>query len=168
MARAPIQTAKPIKAAPKQRMGSGQLILWAIAFVGVLFVFTGSVIVTLVGMAPTFVAFLADRTPRKYATFCMGGMNFAGVFPSLMKLWEVAVTGGVKDSIAITFNPFNLMVMYSAAAFGWLLYQMVPPIVAAMIAVTAQHRIAQLRGRQRELIKEWGDAIALAPRENQK
>ncbi len=165
MARAPVQTAKPIKVAPKPRMGSGQLILWAIAFVSVLFVFTGSVIVTLVGMAPTFVAFLADRTTKKYATFCMGGMNFAGVFPSLMKLWDVSVTGGVRDAIAITFNPFNLTVMYGAAAFGWLLYQMVPPVVAAMIAVSAQHRVAQLRGRQRELIKEWGDAIALAPKE---
>jgi hypothetical protein len=146
-------------------MGSGKLILWSIGFVSILFVFTGSVLLILVGLAPTIVAAIIDRTPKKYAAFCVGGMNFAGVFPSLMKLWDA--NPGVKESIAISFNPFNLTVMYGAAAFGWLIYQTVPPIVAAMIAVSAQHRIAQLRGRQRELIKEWGDAIAMAPKEGQ-
>ena len=169
MARPPAQTKRPPpKALPKAQMGSGQLILWSMAFVAIMFVFTGSVIVVLVGMAPTIVALIIDRTPKKYAAFCVGGMNFAGVFPSLMKLWGAGNSlGGVKEGIAIAFNPFNLTVMYGAAAFGWLIYQMVPPIVAAMIAVSAQHRIAQLRGRQRELIKEWGDAIALASREAQ-
>jgi hypothetical protein len=169
MARAPVRARSPVRAPvsapPKPQMGSGKLILWSIVFVGILFVFTGSVIVVLVGMAPTIVALIIDRTPKKYAAFCVGGMNFAGAFPWLMKLWAVSPMGGVKDSIAIAFNPFNLTVMYGAAAFGWLIYQTVPPIVAAMIAVSAQHRIAQLRSRQRELIKEWGDAIALAPKE---
>jgi hypothetical protein len=149
---------------PKQPMSSGKLILWSVVFVGVMFVFPGTVILVVVGLAPTLVAFLMDRTPKKYAAFCMGGMNFAGVFPWIMKLWGMgALGGGVKDAISITFNPFNMIVMYGAAAFGWMIYQTVPPIVAAMIAVSAQHRIAQLRGRQRELIKEWGDAIAFAP-----
>lgn len=164
MARSPAQKAPP-QPPPKPPMNSGKLILWSVVFVGVMFVFTGPVILIVVGMAPTLVAFLIDRTPKKYAAFSMGGMNFAGVFPWLMKL--NFVTGGVKEAIAVTFNPFNMIVMYGAAAFGWMIYQTVPPIVAAMIAVNAQHRIAQLRGRQKELIKEWGDAIALAPKDDE-
>jgi hypothetical protein len=165
MARSPTkQRATLPQPAPRPQMGSGKLILWSVAFVGVMFVFTGSVLLIVVGMAPTLVAFLIDRTPKKYAAFCMGGLNFAGVFPWILKLW--AASPGVKEAIVITFNPFNMIVMYGAAAFGWMIYQIVPPVVAAMIAVNAQHRIAQLRGRQKELIKEWGDAIALAPKED--
>jgi hypothetical protein len=147
----------------KAQIGSGTLILWAVAFVGVLFVFTGTVILLLVGMAPTLVAWIIDRTPKKYAAFCVGGMNFTGVFPSILKLWNL--NPDVKTAIAVSFNPFDLTVMYGAAAFGWMLYQAIPPVVAAMIAVSAQHRIAQLRSRQRELIKEWGEALALAPKD---
>ena len=152
------------KAPPKAQMGSGTFILWAIAFVAILFVFTGSVILLLVGMAPTMVAYIIDRTPKKYAAFCVGGMNFTGVFPSILKLW--AGNPDVRTGIQIAFNPFDLTVMYGAAAFGWMLYQAIPPVVAAMIAVSAHHRISQLRSRQRELIKEWGDALTLAPKED--
>ena len=145
-------------------MGSGTLILWAIAFVAVLFAFTGSVILVLVGMAPTFVAYVIDRTPKKYAAFCVGGMNFTGVFPSILKLWTN--NPDIKTAISIAFNPFDMTMMYGAAAFGWLLYHAIPPVVAGIIAVSAQHRIALLRSRQRELIKEWGDALALAPKDD--
>lgn len=170
------QPAKPVSKPPpraaggqarrppaKSPMGSGTLILWAIAFVAVLFAFTGTVILVVIGMAPTLVAYIIDRTPKKYAAFCVGGMNFSGVFPSILKLWEGAPN--IKSAISIAFNPFDLIVMYGAAAFGWMLYQVIPPVVAAMIAVSAQHRIAQLRSRQRELIREWGDALALAPKD---
>lgn len=167
-AKAPPKTpAKPgalSASAPKSQMTSGTLILWAIAFVAVLFAFTGTVILMLVGMAPTLVAYIIDRTPKKYAAFCVGGINFTGVFPSVLKLWDRSPD--IKTAISIAFHPFDLTVMYGAAAFGWMLFQAIPPVVAAMIAVSAQHRIAQLRGRQRELIREWGDALALAPKDD--
>jgi hypothetical protein len=91
-------------------------------------------------------------------------MNFTGVLPSFLKYWDRGES--VRNAIAVAFNPFDLTVMYGAAAFGWMLYQVIPPVVAAMIAVSAQHRIAKLRARQRELIKEWGEALALAPKED--
>ena len=162
-AKAPPRPAKG--AAPaKPPMGSGQLILWAMGLVGIMFVFTGSFLLLLVGMAPTLVAYLIDRTPKKFAAWCVGGMNFAGVLPSMLTYWDKGES--VRKSISVAFNPFDLTVMYGAAAFGWMLYQSIPPVVAAMIAVSAQHRIAKLRARQRELIKEWGEALALAPKEN--
>jgi hypothetical protein len=160
-------SARPARATPtpaKPPMGSGTLILWAMAFVAIMFVFTGTVIMLLVGMAPTIVAYLIDRTPKKFAAWCVGGMNFSGVLPSLLKFWDKGEN--VRNAISVAFNPFDLTVMYGAAAFGWMLYQAIPPVVAAMIAVSAQHRIAKLRARQRELIKEWGEALALAPKED--
>ena len=160
--KSPVKSTTP--SPPKSQMTSGTLILWAIAFVAVLFAFTGTVILVLVGMAPTLVAYIIDRTPKKYAAFCVGGMNFTGVFPSILKLWER--NPDIKAAIGIAFHPFDLTVMYGSAALGWMLYQAIPPVVAAMIAVSAQHRIAQLRSRQRELIREWGDALALAPKED--
>ena len=160
--KSPVKSTTP--SSSKSQMTSGTLILWAIAFVAILFAFTGTMILVLVGMAPTLVAYIIDRTPKKYAAFCVGGMNFTGVFPSILKLWER--NPDIKAAIGIAFHPFDLTVMYGSAAFGWMLYQAIPPVVAAMIAVSAQHRIAQLRSRQRELIREWGDALALAPKED--
>jgi hypothetical protein len=118
----------------------------------------GSVMLLFIGMLPTLVAFLVDRTPKKYSTFCIGGLNFSGVFPSLLDLWTGA--NSVSAAIDIMTDPFRLIVMYGAAGFGWLLFAMLPSVVGAILAVNAQRRVAQLRGTQRELIAEWGPEIA--------
>ena len=50
--------------------------------------------------------------------------------------------------------------MYGAAAVGWALYLFLPSLIVAFLTVVAQHRIAELRGRQRELARVWGNEIA--------
>jgi len=155
MARAPARAAPP----PKPPMGSGKLILWALTFAGVLFLFTAAVMLFFVGMAPSMVAFVIDRTSKKYAGFTLAAMNFCGVFPYMLELGF-----RVRDfpaAMRIMTDPMKLLIMYGAASLGWLLYQFVPPVVAAVIAVSAQHKIAQLRAQQKELLKEWGEAIAM-------
>ena len=133
-------------------------LLWALTVALVMIVSLGSVMLLFIGMLPTLVAFLIDRTPKKYSTFCVGGLNFCGVFPSLLDLWTGA--NSVNASIDYMTDPFRLIVMYGAAAFGWLLFAMLPPVIGAILAVNAQRRVAQLRGTQRELIAEWGPEIA--------
>ncbi len=52
------------------------------------------------------------------------------------------------------------MVMYSAAAAGWMLFLAVPPVVGVLLNWTAQRRIAALRARQKRIIEEWGKDVA--------
>ena len=75
-----------------------------------------------------------------------------------MELWNG--TNNIQTAFQMIGNILELAVIYAAAAFGWLIYSAVPPVIGGLIAVMAQHRIAQLRATQRDLIKEWGEDIA--------
>ena len=143
-------------------MSAYKPLLWALAFVLIVIISPGSILLLFIGMLPTLVAYLVDSTPGRYAALSVAGMNFCGVFPWVWRLW----TGGnsIAEAIKTMTDPFALLVMYGAAGFGWISFLVVPPIIGAVMAVISQHRIAQLRADQRELIAEWGPEIAAAER----
>ena len=119
-----------------------------------------TLIVLVPGMMPSGVAWISDRTEQKYATFCVGGLNLCGVFPYLMKLWtddhSIAAASGIISDV------FSLMVMYSAAGFGWLMFMAIPPVVSAFLNVLAQTRVTTLRTTQEEIVMEWGPEVTMA------
>ena len=132
--------------------------LWtAVILVLVSMVALPLVMLILVGMLPTLVAYVIDRTPQKNAAFCVGGMNLIGVFPYVIDLWD-----DISFSLAINIltDVFAWAVMYGAAGFGWMLYSSLPPVIANILTAISQRRIAQLRSKQRRLIEEWGEDIA--------
>ena len=116
-----------------------------------------TVIILFFGLLPSMASYLTDRSKEKYASYCIGGMNFAGVFPYLLDLW--LGDHSLAAARDILTNVFNLGVMYSSAAFGWLLFTFIPPVVGSFLTVMAQRRVAALRNEQRQLIEEWGDAV---------
>ena len=134
--------------------------LWfAIIFVGVAIASLASVILLLIGMLPTLVAWIIDRTPQKYATYCVGGVNLCGVFPFVLDLW--AGENDIAGAMEILTDVFSLLLMYGAAGFGWMIFIAVPPVVGAFLTVMAQHRVNQLRRSQKDLIEEWGEDVAV-------
>jgi hypothetical protein len=147
--------------APKQAgsFKKSQMTLWlSVGFVVMVIMSLPSVMLILFGLLPTFVAFIIDRTPKKNAALCVGGINLCGVLPYMIDLW----TGdnSMDGAIRILTDVFSLVVMYGASAFGWMIFQSLPPIVAAFITVLAQSRVSSLRSVQRKLIEEWGDDVA--------
>ena len=88
-------------------LGIGAVLVLLIAFS------LPSLIVFAVGLLPTGVAFIIDRSDQKTGTFCVGGMNLCGVFPYVIKLW----TGKHTPSAAteIISDVLALLVMYAAA-----------------------------------------------------
>lgn len=109
-------------------------------------------------MLPTFVAMVVDRGPKRYGGATVGGLNFAGVVPYLMDLWSGA--NDVPHALTIISDVFTLVVIFGAAAFGWLLYSATPGVVGAFIGMTSTRRIAALRSRQQELLRDWGPEVA--------
>ena len=85
-------------------------------------------------------------------------MNLCGVFPYLLDLWSGPTD--IASAADIFTNVFALMLMYSAAGFGWMLYLALPPVVVSLLQVMAQRRGAQCRELQNWLIEEWGDDVA--------
>ena len=137
-----------------------KLILWAIT-IGIMMMWSlSTVMILLFGMLPTLVAFIIDRSPRKYAMYCVGGMNFSGVFPYLLDLW----TGNhdIATAFEILSDVFSLLVMYAAAGFGWMLFMAVPPLVSAVMTVMSERRLAFLRDNQKSIVKEWGEEVGIA------
>jgi hypothetical protein len=100
--------------------GGGLKTTLGIAGLAVFVLATPTFVVAAVGMVPTIVALIVDRSPRKYA-------------------W---------------------LVMYSAAAIGWLLYLGLPPLVSMFLRIHADQRTSSLRTSQAALVKEWGKGVA--------
>ncbi|MBL4748099.1 MAG: hypothetical protein JKY17_04805, partial [Magnetovibrio sp.] len=85
-------------------------------------------------------------------------MNFIGVFPYIVKLWGTDNT--FQDAFAVTGDLVAMLVMYSASAFGWLLFLGLPSLISTFVIIIQQRKVAQLRGEQKELIEEWGSEVA--------
>jgi len=140
--------------------GTLRPLLWVVLLSIILLKFPESIILLLVGLLPTMVAFIVDKSFGKCATLCVGAMNIAGIFPSIFELWSE------KNSFAQAFqiitNVFDLVIMYGAAGFGWILYIIIPSAVSTVLHIVAQRRIARLRNSQRNLISEWGKNVAIS------
>ncbi|NQV48791.1 MAG: hypothetical protein HQ504_13550 [Rhodospirillaceae bacterium] len=142
---------------PVKKKGS-LVLIFSIGFVVILVMSLPTVLLVFLGLLPTFVAYVVDLSPKKNAAFCVGGINLCGVFPFMMELWTGENT--MSQSIDILTNPYSLIVMFGASALGWMVYQSLPPVVAAFLTVIAQRRVSTLRNNQRNLIKEWGEDVS--------
>lgn len=134
--------------------------MWSAIIIGGMMMWSlSSMVILFFGMLPTLVAFIVDRSPRNYAMYCIGGMNFSGVFPYLLDLW----TGihEINTAFEILSDVFNLLVMYSGAGFGWMLFMAIPPLVGAVMTVMSERRFAHLKDNQKGIIKEWGEDVGL-------
>ncbi|MGB0671029.1 MAG: acyl-CoA synthetase [Rhodospirillales bacterium] len=139
--------------------GKFKRIMWFMMTLTLLIMISLPTVVLLgIGLAPAMVAFIIDRSDQKYATFCVGGLNFCGVFPYLFDLWFGIHS--IETALNIALNPFTLAVMYGSAAFGWMIYMAIPPVVSTFLTVMSQQRLQRLRARQRKLIEEWGEEVA--------
>ena len=117
-----------------------------------------TVILFFLGMLPTLVAWVIDRSEGKHATFCVCGINFSGLFPYLMDIWFV--NHSTDMAFRILTDVFNLMIIYGSAAFGWMLYVSVPPVVTTFLSVMSQHRMTILKTTQSDITEEWGEKVA--------
>ena len=113
------------------------------------------------GMLPTMCAFLIDRLPQRYATRCVGVLNFAGCWPYLLNLWKAG--HDMVGAMHILLDPMAWLVIYGSAAAGWLCYLSFPAVAWALMDVFAGRRITHLRKEQKKLIDDWGDEVSRAP-----
>jgi len=107
-----------------------------------------------VGLIPTLVAFAVDRDSEKSAAITVGAMNFCGVMPFAIQLWQRGHT--LDLSMGLIASPFTWLVMYGAAAVGWGLYFVIPPIVASFVVMRDEDKIRDLEEQRQALVEEWG------------
>ncbi len=117
-----------------------------------------TVTILAVTMLPTFTAYFAERGPNRYAWLCVGGLNFSGVVPFLFTLWFGVHT--MDEAFRMLSEASVLLWGYTTAAFGWVIYNVTPPIVSSYLAYSAERRITSLKSVQKRLIEDWGDDVA--------
>jgi len=128
-----------------------------IPVIGILF---PTCIVLGVGLLPSIVAYIVDRTGGRYLTVTVALMNFCGALPGVAKLWQA---GQAYDAAwRIAFDPLHWLASYGAAAVGWIIYLAVPPILAAFYGRASLTQIEKLKRDQANLVEAWGEEVTQA------
>ena len=121
----PSASAVPAPAASGKSLRQG--IWFVIGLMTLAYISLPTVVLIFFGLMPSIVALVIDRTEGRYATFCVLGMNFSGLFPFLTDVWFQVHTTDM--AIRIMTNVFNLLIIYGSAGFGWVLYMALPPVI---------------------------------------
>lgn len=140
----------------KKKIGAkGQLLGIVGLFTAI--VFMPTTIVLLMGMMPTIVAAVIDRTGKGTKALTVGAMNIAGCTPFLIDLW----TKGHTPEMAVTIisDPRTMIVIFSAAGIGYLISWAMSGIVGTIMIQRGGGRLKDIKKRQASLIERWGREV---------
>ncbi len=140
----------------KAKKKAGSVLFWILG-AGALFAFYESFALLAIGMVPTVVAVTIDGTRNRNAARTVAYINFAGCLPWLMDYWLAG--GGIERVLSIVSDPYALLIMYTAAAAGWMLYFALRPVVSAYLGVAAEIKEVQLKLRQSQIVDVWGAPV---------
>ena len=137
--------------------------LWRVLSVLVLLLPAAAVLlpttlVLTVCMMPTLAAWLADRQPGRALATSVCLLNLAGSLPGVIEVWNQG--HDVAAAQWVLSGPVTWLSAYGAAAVGWLLFLVLPPVLRAHHARSTARRIRQLQKRQEALEKDWGPEVA--------
>ncbi len=138
--------------------GTGKLIVTGVLLLPVIAVLMPSCIVLAINMAPTIVAYFIDRTREKYLAVTVGLLNMCGTLPAEVELWSRGQT--YNAAMDIVSNALFWLMAYGAAALGWVIYLMLPPILERYYGITSQARLQSHRRKHQVLVEAWGEEVA--------
>jgi hypothetical protein len=121
-------------------------------------IFLPTTIFLALAMLPTLVAAIADRSKRKYKALTVGAMNLAGCMPFLISLWTKGQT--ISGAVNLITNPQTFVVVWMAAAVGYLIDWAMSGIVMTMMMQRSAGRLKEIQKRQAELVQRWGDEVS--------
>lgn len=120
-------------------------------------VFMPTTIVLLLGMIPTVVATVIDRTGQGTKALTVGAMNLAGCSPFLIDLWTKGHTS--ENAVTIISDPRTMVVIYAAAGIGYLISWAMAGIVGTIMVQRGGVRLKEIQKRQSELVERWGREV---------
>ena len=141
--------------AKRKKAGGGwkaQMFLIMALMMGVMF--SAMSVVLLVGMIPTIVATIVDRTKGKMRAMTVGAINFAGCTPFLVEIFKKG--SDISTAISYIIQPRTIVVMYMAAGMGYLIDWAMTGIVSAIMVQRAKGRLKEIKKLQKDLVDRWG------------
>ena len=132
-------------------------LIWLFGIGTLAVLFRPTAILLAVGLIPTMMTLLFDRTPEKFGVLCIGSLNLAGLYPILMPLWTKGHT--MENAMKTLGDPTTGAVILGAAGVGCIIYFATPPIVSIALRYRIGHEIAELEQRQKDLVTYWGEVL---------
>ena len=125
---------------------------------GMFIMFRSVSIVMVIGMIPTIVSSIVDTSKGHVKTLTVGAMNFAGCAPFLLEIWK----RGATFDMAMTYilQPRTIMVMYFAAAMGYLIDWAVTGMASSLMVQRAKSRMKEIQDHEKLLIERWGPEVS--------
>lgn len=153
--------AKKNKSKKQKNKSKGKInfkfIILLLAFLIFAILYLPTAILFFVGMMPTIAAYFTDKIPGRNKTFTIGTMNFAGCFYYMVSIWSHAKP--LEMSAEYLSNPMTIVVIYTAAAFGYGINYLTTIIVASVLRQKSQLRLEKLEDRKKKLIERWGEKV---------
>ncbi len=150
------KAAKPGKKEKGARKGGAGKVLFVLMIFLVTIWSTACLIVP--GMMPTLVALITDKDREKALALTVGATNFAGCLPFVLQLWSMGQN--FDNAMKLMRDPLTWLVMLASAGVGYVIYIIVPDIVATFMAGSASGKIARLQKNLEELQRVWGPDVA--------
>ncbi|MES2729100.1 MAG: hypothetical protein V4621_03250 [Pseudomonadota bacterium] len=121
-------------------------------------VFLSSTIMLLIGMLPTIVAVLSDRSPKRLKTVTVGCLNFAACFP----FWMDLITSGhtTEQAMHMIGQPTTIIVMFMGAGAGYGLEIFLTQMVAKLSVQQGYSRLKRIKEQQQKLLERWGPEVS--------
>ncbi len=132
--------------------------LFFIALVLMSITFLPTTMLLFFGMLPSLVAFFVNARGMSARASTISAMNLAGCVPFVFKLWDTG--NDFEASIDILTNTQTLMVIYTAAAFGYMIDWVVTGLVSSYMYQKGVLRMKAIRKRQEVLVGLWGEGLS--------
>jgi hypothetical protein len=142
--------------AKNKKMGWRERILLA-GFIVAAIVFLPITAVLFIGMLPTVMARLTDKTKEKTKVLTVGFMNFAGCFPFLYELVDTGLK--LENALQILSDPLTIVMIYSCAVLGYAVEWLVTNMVAGLLVQKGRNRLETIKKIQEGMVKQWGPEV---------
>ena len=120
-------------------------------------VFLPTTVLLSIAMMPTFAAAVVDKGKRKTKAITVGAMNLAGSMPFLLELWMQG--HNFEKAFMIVTDAKAIVVMYAAAAVGYLIDWAMTGVIAGFLLQRGRARVSAIEKRQKELVERWGKEV---------
>jgi hypothetical protein len=116
---------------------------------------TSTALLLAVLLGPALLAALLDRQPGRPAARSVALCSLCGIVGPVRELWA---GGGhtLGTALALAADPAVLAWAWGAAATGWLLSELMPVTVRAVLEASTLSRAARLRAARARYEAEWG------------
>lgn len=116
-----------------------------------------SFIFLIAGMLPSIVVAIVDNSRSRFLFKTVAAFNFSGVAPYMADLMLRNNTASAVQEMVGT--PTVWLVMYVAAAIGWMMVKLAPALIKAVMTQFSDNKVTKIETDQKKLIEEWGPEV---------